>query len=230
MAWIKFDVRNAFNTMDRKSMAQAVQIHLTALTRYYFSAYGAPTPLFFGEWRIASQTGVQQGDPLGPLLFSLGLFAARSRIEATKLEGWYLDDGIVACPPSSVETVFAEVAAQFASVGLAIREDKCEIVSAVSIAGLPLVPRTLSASLALLGSCCGDTDHRTAHANRITDLLVRKIQLFGAVARRDGHAGYQLLRLCGSFPTLNYQLRCGGSHQCWGKADDAVILALEKAM
>ena len=51
---------------------------------------------------MSSQTGVQQGDPLGPMLFALVLHKLVSSIDADDgclnliLQTWYLDDGVLA--------------------------------------------------------------------------------------------------------------------------------------
>ena len=64
------------------------------------------TPYPLGK--ISSQSGVQQGVPLGPMLFALVLNKLVSSIEADDdffhilLNAWYLDDGVLAgnstCP------------------------------------------------------------------------------------------------------------------------------------
>jgi hypothetical protein len=38
-----------------------------------YCSYRHPSLLFFGEFTIPSAEGVQQGDPLGPLLFCLSI-------------------------------------------------------------------------------------------------------------------------------------------------------------
>ena len=58
--------------------------------------------------QISSQTGVQQGDPLGPMLFALVLHKLVTSIDADDdclqllLEAWYLDDGVLAGERSAV--------------------------------------------------------------------------------------------------------------------------------
>ena len=58
--------------------------------------------------QLTSQSGVQQGDPLGPFLFSLVLHKVAGTIkvdtECNQLlyQAWYLDDGTLAGKKSSI--------------------------------------------------------------------------------------------------------------------------------
>ena len=49
--------------------------HFSSLYPLVWQVYSLPSNLFFGDSIISSATGVQQGDPLGPALFSLALFS-----------------------------------------------------------------------------------------------------------------------------------------------------------
>eukprot|EP00731_Ephydatia_muelleri_P031035 Em0022g549a len=61
--------------------------------------YGSHPLLWHPLGKITSECGVQQDDPLGPLLFSLALHKLVSSIDADDgcsdllLQTWYLDDG-----------------------------------------------------------------------------------------------------------------------------------------
>ena len=58
---------------------------------------------------VSSKAGVQQGDPLGPLLSCLVLQKVVSAIAADSVcserlfHAWYLDDGVIAGPRLAVE-------------------------------------------------------------------------------------------------------------------------------
>ena len=61
---------------------------------FIWQAYSSSSALFFGDILIQSASGVQQGDPLGPALFSLSIHSLASSL-SSKVNIWYLDDGII---------------------------------------------------------------------------------------------------------------------------------------
>ena len=68
---VKLDFRNAFNSIHRDALLECVASRLPELYQFCHLAYGNSTSLQFGSDLIQSAEGVQQGDPLGPLLFCL---------------------------------------------------------------------------------------------------------------------------------------------------------------
>jgi len=73
---------NAFNKVRRDSMLESVAQDLPELFNHVSSSYLCPSSLWFGEYILSSEEGVQQGDPLGLLLFSLSL-SKSSRCDLT---------------------------------------------------------------------------------------------------------------------------------------------------
>ena len=71
--------------------------------------YGAQSSLHFGNVIIPSCSGVQQGDALGPLRFSLALQPLMESIKPEVLHlninTWYLDDGTKCGNPANLAAV-----------------------------------------------------------------------------------------------------------------------------
>ena len=72
-------------------MLSAAQSLFPALYSFVHSTYAAPSILMWGNRTITSAEGVQQGDPLGPLLFCL-ILHQRSLHLKSEFQALYLDD------------------------------------------------------------------------------------------------------------------------------------------
>ena len=89
---LKLDFRNAFNCLHRDKMHTAVREKVPGLFPLIHSVYSSPSCLFFGESILQSAEGVQQGDPLGPLLFCLTIHDMLQQVNC-EFGVFYLDDG-----------------------------------------------------------------------------------------------------------------------------------------
>ena len=67
----KIDFSNAFNCVDRQAFLEQCRHQFPGLSRWAEWCYAQPSHLYFGPDTISSERGVQKGDPIGPLLFSL---------------------------------------------------------------------------------------------------------------------------------------------------------------
>ena len=67
---LKIDMRNTFNSLRRDTFLSVARVRTPGLYSLLWQAYSSPTRLFFGEEGFASETGIQQGDPIGPALFA----------------------------------------------------------------------------------------------------------------------------------------------------------------
>ena len=72
-AIFKLDFKNTFNAVHRDKMLKAVEILAPTIYPFVHSVYSSPSSLVWGDKTISSSEGVQQGDPLGPLLFCLSI-------------------------------------------------------------------------------------------------------------------------------------------------------------
>jgi hypothetical protein len=78
------------------------------------------------QFLLLSDEGVQQGDPLGPLLFcatSLKLASSMTSL-TSEFNTWYLDDGTIG---GKVRSLLSELVGP--SIGLLLNEEKCEIIT-----------------------------------------------------------------------------------------------------
>ena len=67
----KLNFTNAFNSLHRDSMLDAVFQNIPEIYKFCHLAYGKASFLQYGSWTVVFEEGTQQGDPLGPLLFCL---------------------------------------------------------------------------------------------------------------------------------------------------------------
>ena len=72
-AVLKIDLLNAFNRVSRQAVLNACALHIPELLPWSQWCYGQHPALWHSLGTISSEIGVQQGDPLGPLLFCLVL-------------------------------------------------------------------------------------------------------------------------------------------------------------
>jgi hypothetical protein len=124
---VKLDFSNAFNCLHRRDMLLAVQQYLPDIHSYCYSAYAHPTNLFHGQYLVLSQEGPQQGDPLGPLLFSITIQPLLESL-LSELTLGYLDDLTVGDNQTKVAADVLRIKDIGDSIGLSLNISKCELV------------------------------------------------------------------------------------------------------
>lgn len=216
--FLKVDFENAFNCVDRQTFLQECRQHFPGLSPWAEWCYMEPSLLFFGNQSFESQSGVQQGDPLGPLLFSLALQPVLARLKESHsgldLAFAYLDDCVLAGTATAVATAFRELRDAANTIGLKIafgRDKSLLIPSAKQNSTLDrsLFPSelevTLDGNFDFLGSPIGDPAFCHAHT---TTRVAKACKLLAALGELpDPAVALVLLRQCASFGKLVYSAR-----------------------
>src|SRR6218665_780341 len=125
---VKLDFTNAFNSLRRDVMLKAVRETIPELYPFALQAYSAPSILRFGHLLLQSETGPQQGNPLGPLLFSLPLQPMLQALES-ELKIGFIDDITLGGEAWRVAHDIEVVAELETTMGLVLNQSKCEIYS-----------------------------------------------------------------------------------------------------
>ena len=127
---LKIDIKNAFNTANRHLMGHVVAELCPEMSAWYNTCYGQHSPVIVENNVILSQTGVQQGDPLGPAFFAMAIHPVISNLlqqHNLLWQIWYLDDGVLLGRIPDLSRALKSIRAKFASKGLQINLSKCEL-------------------------------------------------------------------------------------------------------
>jgi hypothetical protein len=214
--FLKIDVKNAFNSVERDSLLLMVNNKIPLIYPYLWQCYSSPSYLIYNGSLIYSQVGCQQGDPLGPAIFSLSIHPTIERL-SSHLNVWYLDDGALG---GSAETVLKDletIIVEFEKIGLSLNYSKCELFLSPNVSEerkidilkkfeslSPDIRKTSAEDLSLLGSLLFEDAMSNFFSTILEkfDLLVKKIENI------KPHMALFLLRHCLWIPKLNYFLCC----------------------
>ena len=158
---LKIDMRNAFNSLRRDSFLSAARVRTPGLYNLLWQVYSSPTRLFFGKKGFASETGIQQGDPIGPTLFALSVDEASQGVQS-EFNVWYFDDATLGDSSERVHDDLVVLLERLRAIGLEVNGSKCELTilndsmteatDALFRALLPGVRKVEACDLSLLGA------------------------------------------------------------------------------
>lgn len=213
---LKIDMNNAFNSVERDIILNSIKEKAPEIFSLMWQAYSKPSILLFGSRIIESTVGCQQGDPLGPLGFSLAIHPLVEKL-VSKLNVFYLDDGTLGDDFENVLNDLKLFINEIKNLGLSINESKCElfipfdehkteIIDAFKEV-TPNIKILNESELSLLGS------PRTELA--ADSILASKIRMYQLLSDRlkqiQHHAALFLLKNCMAIPMiiLNWMMKLG---------------------
>ena len=117
---LQLDISNAFNSISRVAILEELAAQAPEMQPWTRASF-QPAALYCGDATFWSTNGVQQGDPLGPLLFATGLQRAiREAPPISGLEAWYLDDGAIIAPLPQLEALLSSLLISLPAIGLSL--------------------------------------------------------------------------------------------------------------
>ena len=208
----KLDFYNAFNSLDRCYMLDKVAEVIPEIYKFCFSAYSRPSVLQFGNYTISSEVGVQQGDPLGALLFCIGLHPILSAT-SSELTFGFMDDVTLGGPCTVVAADVELFRSHGSKFGLMLNIDKCEVITRQSA----LLPDTVLQGFRRINYTNSSLLGAPLLAGQaLTAALVNKLEVLQTAVDRlrhvPAHDALVLLRSSFSAPRLLHILRCSPCH------------------
>jgi hypothetical protein len=157
------------------------------------------TNIFFGDHLISSSVGAQQGDPCGPMIFSLAIQPIILSLDS-ELNIWYLDDGTLADYPEVVLSDFKKVINLSRKIGLELNFNKYEIFCCSGDTDLKVIKEFQNLAPGI--KICDRGFQNTVEKTIITvENLLNKAEFLSR------HVAYTLIKNCFFIPKFNFLLR-----------------------
>ena len=215
------DFSNAFNNISRPVFRAEIVRNFPEMAPWVNWCYEHPTELIVSNREhheiIESLNGAQQGDPLGPLLFSIALQRIVTGIqEDLKTEGidlamncWFLDDGTIAGTPTAVAAAIELLSNRGPTIGLKLNFRKCSLFwpsgsnhnSSLLPEDIPITNEgfkclgiPIGTQEYIAGTLRSRMNNNIAYLDRLRDL-------------ENPQVGTELLTMCGGFCRFNYETR-----------------------
>ena len=200
--------------VSRQAVLTECAEHLPELLPWANWCYGHHPFLWHPLGCLTSELGVQQGDPLGPLLFSLVLnilvtaISTRDECAGLNFHAWYMDDGALAGQKSSVMNVWALLQELGPPLGLHVNISKCEVFIQNSLDIFPAgIKKSNKPNIEILGSPIGDADFCHQFISRKRSEAQNLLSKLADVGLVDPQVALTLFHICGGFCRLAHLSR-----------------------
>ena len=122
--FLKVDVSNAYYTISRSACMEGVKKYCPDVARWAQWCLNGRSRVYHNAHVISCSTGVQQGDPLAPVLFSVGLHKVIEQLLAIPeiRQLWFLDDGVIRGKATDVRRALTIMTSELANVNLSINQ------------------------------------------------------------------------------------------------------------
>nr|GEW02087.1 hypothetical protein [Tanacetum cinerariifolium] len=124
------DFKNAFNLVDKSVLLEEARARCPSIARWVEFCYARHARLYYDDSVLWSCQGVQQGDPLGLLLFFRALHPLVQTINQScelTLQAWYLDDDTIVGDTLMVAKALNIIKNDGLARGLFLHVDKTEL-------------------------------------------------------------------------------------------------------
>ena len=212
---LKIDFKNAFNCVERDILLNTIKEKAPSIYAFMWQCYSSPSSLFFGNETISSEVGAQQGDPCGPMAFSLCIQPIIEML-ASELNIWYLDDGTLGGDSETVLNDFTILLQECKKIGLEVNPNKCELFFCGDNRDQSIIDgfNAVSPGIKVIEDC--DLELLGAPiTEEAEERILRKTHdklkiMFERIGTLNFHMAYFILKNCFSIPKLTYLLRSTG--------------------
>lgn len=128
-AFLKGDIKNAFNCLVRSVLLASSQQHLLLYQPFVERCYGIVSYLLCEENVVLSRCGIQQDDPLGPLLYCISTVEAHRNLVSELTKSNLDDDHVIGGSFEGVLRDFIRLGKELGATGLGVNVLKCEVLS-----------------------------------------------------------------------------------------------------
>ena len=187
-------------------MLRAVKKFIPELLPYVHSAYSTKSVLLWDKVDISSSEGLQQGDPIGPLLFCLSIHDLVPSLKS-EYKIFYLDDGTIGGTLEDISADLSFIEEAGWQVGLCLYVAKSELIcnDGFDTQDMPVLAdlQYVSPDQAMLLGC----PLGAMSLKKVLDCQISQLQLIGECLHHlHAHHALTLLQHSFSVPKLLYVL------------------------